>query len=185
LREIQALDGSQIYNTVQDLRNLLDGLLDATEVNVSGNITSTAGNVTATVGNVTAGGKLFAGNWYGNNITGSGGYRAAYVSIAGEAGYVPSSRQFKRDIEPAEINGEDVLGIRLVKYRYKEAVKQHGNDAPTDVGVIAEEVDELGLSFLIEYDEEGRPLGFKYERLALAVLAAVQAIEKRVSALEA
>lgn len=190
LRELEALDGTQIYNTVQELRQLIEGALEQTEVNVSGNITTTGGNVAAPAGNVTAGGsvsasgKLFAGNWYNNNITGSGGYRAAYVSLNGEAGYVPSSIAFKRDVQTASVDPRAVLDVEVVRFRYKDAVDNMGDDAPVEIGVIAEQVAELGLPWLLDTDEAGVPVGVKYDRMALALLPALQSLARRVAALE-
>lgn len=187
MKELERPTGTQLSSTVATLQQLVDGLIEQTEVNVTGNITTTGGNVTA-AGNGTFNNKLYVPNAYSNNLTGSGGYRTAYWSLIGEAGYVPSSRRFKRDIKDAALDPADILGIRLVSYRYKDAVAEAGDDAPVDVGVIAEEVDALGLSFLIDYeiDEEGnaRPFGFKYERLAVALLAVVKDLAGRVAELE-
>ena len=122
---------------------------------------------------------------YTRNLTGSGGYKVAYWDLSGQAGYVPSSLRFKQDVAPAEIDPESILSIEIVTYRYKEAVANFGDGASVEFGVIAEQVAAAGLSWLIDYDEDGLPLGFKYERLAIGLLSVVQSLEVRISALEA
>ena len=172
LREIEALDGSQIYNTVQDLRNLIEGLLEQVDGNFSG---------TLTVGGLSTLGLIDSTATYGRNVTGSGSYRSVQVNIDGAIGYVPSSRQFKRDI--AELPDSDsVLGVQVVRFRYKDAVENLGELAPVEVGVIAEQVHKLGLTWLVDYDENGKPFGVKYERLALALLPILQDHAARLKA---
>lgn len=173
LREIQALDGSQIYNTVQDLKNLLDGLLDATDINVTGDIT--AG------GTITANTAFDSIPTYSRNVTGSGSYRSLWVNIDGQIGYVPSSSQFKRDVV-ALAPDVSVLDVQVVNFRYKDAVANMGDAAPIEVGVIAEQVHDLGLTWLVDYDENGAPFGVKYDRLALALLPIVQTLCTRLDA---
>lgn len=179
LREIEALDGSQIYNTVQDLKNLIDGLLDQVDGNFSGNLTvggtaSIAGTSTVAAINSLA--------TYSRNVTGAGSYRVMYVNLDGSIGYVPSSKRVKRDITPAEVDTDSILSIALRHFRYKAAVEQLGDDAPIELGVIAEEVDALGLGWLVDYSAEGTVEGFKYDRLALALLGVVQSMSARLDA---
>lgn len=112
-------------------------------------------------------------------------YRSLSVRSDGVLGYVASSRRFKQDIRSAEFSPEQLRGIRVVSYRYREAVKLHGDDAALEIGLIAEEVDALGLSWLVDYDEKGRPFGVLYDRLALAVLALAQAQQQQLDALAA
>lgn len=38
LSELEALDGTQIYDTVQNLKKLVQGLIEQTDVNVSGSV---------------------------------------------------------------------------------------------------------------------------------------------------
>jgi len=122
---------------------------------------------------------------YNRNLTGSGGYKVAYWDLNGQAGYVPSSLRFKQDVAAADIDPLAILSIEIVTYRYKEAVANFGEETNVEFGVIAEQVAACGLSWLIDYDEDGEPLGFKYERLAVGLLAVVQNLEARVATLEA
>lgn len=172
LRELEALDGSQIYNTVQDLRNLIDGLLNQ----VNGNFTGTL-----TVGGLSSLDEIDSLATYSRNVTGSGSYRSVQVNLNGQIGYVPSSRQFKRDIADLP-DSDSVLNVQVVRFRYKDAVENMGDGAPVEVGVIAEQVHKLGLTWLVDYDENGKPFGVKYERLALALLPILQDHSARLKA---
>lgn len=173
LREIEALDGSQIYNTVQDLQNLINGLLEQVDGNFSGTLTVGGTSTLAAINSLTT---------YSRNVTGSGSYRVVYVNLDGSIGYVPSSRLVKTDIAPAKVDTDAILAIPLQHFRYRAAVEQMGTEAPLETGVIAEEVDALGLGWLIDYSTDGAVEGFKYDRLALALLGVVQSMNSRLDA---
>lgn len=128
---------------------------------------------------------------YSRNVTGSGSYRVMYVNINGEIGYVPSSMRFKTHVAEAEFDASAILAIRLVTYRYLAAVEQMGENAPVEWGAIAEELHDLGLTWLIDYDEDGLPFSLRQDRVWVALLAAIQHqdrrmldLEKRISDLE-
>lgn len=171
LREIQAIDGAQIYNTVQELRKLIDGLLTQVNGNFSGTLTVGGTSTLAAIDSPTT---------YGRNVTGSGSYRVMYVNLDGSIGYVPSSRTVKQDITDATVDSTAILNIPIKHFRYKAAVEQMGEDAPIETGVIAEEVADLGLTWLIDYAADGTVEGFKYDRLALALLGTVQSLSDRL-----
>lgn len=141
------------------------------------NVPTTAGNVQADLNFIAdvavdaQNGELNAGVY--SRVL-SSAYRALWIRSDGVTGYVPSSRQFKQDIESAEFTPEQLLAIRVVSYRYIEAVKLHGKKATVEIGLIAEEVHDLGLHWLVDYDEKGKPFGVLYDRLSLAVLVLAQ-----------
>jgi hypothetical protein len=163
LRELEALDGSQIYNTVQNLKNLVDGLLEQTEINVSGDVTA-GGEGTFTSG-------INSPDVYSRDLTGSGGYHSTWASVGGQLGWVPSSRRFKQDIETAALDWEAIEKLRVVTYRYIAAVAAQGDAAPLEVGLIAEEVADLGLPWLVTYDAEGHVDGINERALPVLALA--------------
>jgi len=110
-------------------------------------------------------------------------YRTLSVRNDGVIGYVASSRRFKQDIADVSMSAEQVLALRLVTYRYTAAVDEFGDIAPYEVGLIAEEVDALGLNWLVDYDDDGLPFGVAYDRLALPLLAAAQTQQAQLSTL--
>lgn len=121
-------------------------------------------------------------------------YFATYGSTndGGRIGHVPSSRKYKRDEKPVELDIDAVLALRLKSFRYIAAVEELGDEADVEVGLMAEDVAELGLGWLVYRDVDGNVSGIRYERLALALLPIVQAqaimldtFDARIAALEA
>lgn len=133
------------------------------------------GNVGA-AGDVVAGGNVWGGATY-NNILG-GSYRALYVRSDGAFGHVPSARRFKKNIRPARIDTAAVLSIEPKRFEYRAAL-----GGGSDVGVIAEEVADAGLDWLISRDDDGQVAAFAYERLAVALLAVVREQADQLAAL--
>lgn len=113
-------------------------------------------------------------------------YFATYASTSdgGRVGHVPSSRRFKRDEQPAKLSIDDVMALRLVRFRYKAAVEELGEDADVELGLMAEDVAAIGLDWLVYRDAEGQPYGIRYEKLALGLLPLVQDHEARLTMLE-
>ena len=89
-----------------------------------------------------------------------------------------SSARYKRDIQDAEPMGS-LLDVRPVTFRMKSGYSPGG----VMYGVIAEELDELGLTHLVEY-HEGVPESVHYPLLAVALIPHVRELAARVAALE-
>ena len=92
-----------------------------------------------------------------------------------------SSRRYKtgiRDLPDWAVNKFDEL--HPVLYRSKDAPygRPYG-------GLIAEEVDSVGLGLFVEYGTTGQPEGVMYSHLVALLIAKVQQQEKRIEALEA
>lgn len=181
IRQLQMPTGTQIFEATAKLEQALDDIGTYVDAYLATGFTT--GSMTAT-GNVTVNGVLKVPGAYNNNLTGVGGYKAAYWGVDGQAGYVPSSLRFKRDVEDAGIDTAALLEVEPVRYRYKEAVDNFGDDAPTEIGVIAEQVDGLGLTWLVDYDDDGLPISVRYDRLSVGLLSVVQSLAQRISALE-
>lgn len=143
-------------------------------VNTASAITSTANITTTAVGKFDGG--LESLDVYSHLVTGGGSYRATWTHQSGFLGYAPSSAQFKQDITSASVaNIGDILErLRVVTFRYIDDVNNNGDEASVEWGLVAEEVHDLGLTWLVDYDEQGQPFGIKYERLALFLILAVQ-----------
>lgn len=122
-------------------------------------------------------GNMIAAATYNNDLAAS--YRALWVDAGGAYGIVPSSKRFKKLIKD-RIVPPALLAVRVVEYRYKKA----GKNAPLEVGVIAEELHDLGLGVYVEYDEEGLPFSVNDRRIMFDLLALVQATVGRLAAVE-
>ena len=145
---------------------------------------------------------------YNRLLTYGGPYSSQYIHSDGNMGYVPSSGEFKRDVEMWACDPVIVSYLRVVSFRYIRAVENLGDAADVEVGLIAEEVHALGFHWLIDYaarlteagkvtpvpfapEFEWRPFGVKYERVSMVLLIAVQSllawretVESRLAALE-
>lgn len=81
----------------------------------------------------------------------------------------------------ANVNDADgfipVDALRRVKWRvysFKDDLNLKLDDAQPVVGLLAEDLDNAGLGFFCEYDNEGNPTGVDYPRLSVAVLRLAQ-----------
>ena len=111
--------------------------------------------------------------------------RTVWISDGGLFGYAPSTKTAKQDIVSSAIDVDAVRQIDVVDFRYKSAVKEHGDDALVEVGVTAEQLLELGLDQFVFFNDAGDPAGVHYEMLSVAVLMLVQSQADRLDALEA
>jgi hypothetical protein len=175
---------------VNGITSLLGGVLGP--LNVTGSISATTSVAAGTVvtapvvhstGDTTVDGLLRNASAYSNPITAS--FRSVWVtSVDGQFGFNLSSREFKQDIEDFAVDPATVLRLRLVTFRYIAAIELLGAEAETEVGLIAEEVHDVGLTWLVEYDN-GKPCGIKFHLIAMALLAVAQDHEVRLANLEA
>lgn len=114
------------------------------------------------------------------------GYVAAYINNDGRVGKSPSARRFKKEIRDHGYSVLQALSIRLRTYRLRADVYGEGwEDAPIEVGVVAEELIEAGLSEFVHFDENGEPETVHYERLALVAIGALQDMAGTVAQLAA
>lgn len=140
-------------------------------VTASGAVTA-AGAVSGDSGTFSA--SLSSVGAYNTLVTGGGTYRATWQHETGFFGYAPSSRRFKTDIQSFTPDVEALEALRVVVFRYLASPPYDQAQQPLTVGLIAEEVHELGLHWLVDYDDNGEPFGVKYELLGLAALMLVQ-----------
>lgn len=92
-----------------------------------------------------------------------------------------SSRRYKKDITPLQTNFNQILQLEPKQFTMKEG---YGEPNKWLFGYIAEDVDELGLKRLCIYDNENRPDGVKYKKIAMYVLEVVKDQQQRIEQLE-
>lgn len=103
---------------------------------------------------------------YGRTL--SGQWRSLYVSSAGTLGWVSSSRRNKQDIAQAPVDVQAVLAMEVVTFHYIGGDELHH-------GLIAEDLHDLGLTWLVDYGIDGTtPEGVRYDLLALALIPAIK-----------
>ena len=122
-----------------------------------------------------------------NNLFTVGPWRAVWVLSDGTMGTSQSSRTVKTDIRDADefINVNDLRRVKWCVYRFIEDMNQHLDDSTPRLGMIAEELDDNGLGWLVEYNEDTlKPEGINYPMLGVAALRLAQDAEDRCDALE-
>jgi hypothetical protein len=114
---------------------------------------------------------------------------SVYVTSGGLLGYLPSSAATKHNIGPA---GLDPAVLRRILVRTFQYLPQLGLGDDWQLGLIAEELDALGLGWLVVRDDDGQAMTVRYELVGLLALELAQheagrldAIAGRVDALEA
>lgn len=126
------------------------------------------------------------GNAY-NNLFTSGQWRAAWILSNGIMGTAQSIRAVKTDIVDAD-NYIPVDALRKVKwciYRMKDDKNLNLDDAQPRVGMIADDMDENGLGFFCEYNDDGTLMGINYPMLGVAALRLAQQVADDLDALKA
>lgn len=179
LSEVEMFTGAEIAETVRTLQELIDGILEQTEINVTGDIT--AGGNGGFGGTLTATGAIYTPHGLANPVT--SGYFAAYINGDARIGRTVSSRRYKQNIKTWHPDTQAFFALRLVTYRLRTAVGESGVEAPVEWGLIAEELVDLGLDWLVIFID-GKPEGVAYEKIGLALLPIAQEQEARIRALE-
>lgn len=95
-----------------------------------------------------------------------------------------SSLRYKHDIKDYDEGLAEVMQLRPVSFKF------NGEDIE-NIGFIAEEVDALGLTQVLTYNEEGQPEGVQYASMVSLLTKAIQqqqeiitSLESRIAALE-
>lgn len=84
-----------------------------------------------------------------------------YNSSTGEIGYDNSSRRYKTNIKTLVDDWSKILQARPVQYT-RPASQDYW-----EYGYIAEEIDSIGLTNLVGYDQLGLPDDVKYDRMVI------------------
>jgi hypothetical protein len=111
--------------------------------------------------------------------------RTVLVNSNGSLGTSTSSARFKENIEALPYLPADILKLRPITFRYKADHLEEDADRPVELGLIAEEVAELGFEELIYRDKEGQAEGIAYEKLAVLLVKVCQDQQTQLDALSA
>lgn len=147
--------GTQTAEALQQIRDIIDGIIGATNISVPGNIS--------------AGVQVSSPNLIGTNVYTTNGPTtvhtgprvAAWLLNAGGLVGTASSRRFKDNIVPAGIDPAAVLSIGVKEYQYKAELAKRAADpnyhVATEVGMIAEDLHKAGLWQFVIYEYEPDP----------------------------
>jgi len=108
---------------------------------------------------------------------------AANVIVTSSTGHLArstSALKYKKDIR--DLEEIDVDKFRPVRFKSKSDLDDQTKD---NIGIIADEVHDAGITELVTYGDDNEVEGFQYERLTVVLLKAMQEQKKTISALEA
>lgn len=183
---LEAPTGTSAYRTVAKLQALvadiqaqLDAYLGTRYTNSQIDAVAANAVASALAGNVTIGGAFYVPNAYNTDITWT--RRTGWWGNDGRAGYASSSRRKKTAIKPADEEAlAALLDVEPKAFRYRaeiarrtaKRINEGADYVPAiELGLIAEELDEVGLGFFVYHDENGQPEGIEYGMLTVALLA--------------
>jgi hypothetical protein len=126
-------------------------------------------------------------------------------TVTGRVTYIPSTARAKRDIQDLSVDVETVLRLRprtwlpgpgrrhcpeWLHTSHKDPAEccdgqavEPPENPPREVGFVAEELDELGLSEFVEYDTAGLPASIRYDRITAALVPLLQRQQAQIDAL--
>jgi len=170
-------NGTLPYSKIQSVNN---GTASRLYINpLGGNVTIGTGSTT-----ITLNGSLFASGPFGNQLT-SGTIRAMAVSSSGSIGWSSSSRRHKQNIVSAGLDIPSILSIEPIDFRYIKEVENLGDLAKVEIGFIAEDLHDAGLTQFVYYDESGDPEGISYHTYVVALQAVVRSQQEQIDNLKA
>lgn len=102
--------------------------------------------------------------------------RAVYCLHDGTLGSDRSSAGAVENVSDADgfILVDALRQVKWKVYFLKDDLNLKLDDAQPVVGLLAEDLDDAGLGFFCEYDDEGSPVGVDYPRLSVAALRLAQ-----------
>ena len=92
-------------------------------------------------------------------------------TTTGDIAATASSRKFKTNIQDYDKGLETLTQLRSVSFQFLD-------NELTNAGLIAEEVDDLGLSEFVRYDENGDPYSIPYDNLSALYINAIKELKK-------
>ena len=92
------------------------------------------------------------------------------VDSLGQLGTMTSSAEFKEDVRDIDCDGERILELRPVSFRYKSVIDP---DRRTQYGLVAEEVAAV-MPELVQYPPGGEPATVRYHLLVPLLLKEIQ-----------
>ncbi len=97
------------------------------------------------------------------------------VDATGNLKRSTSSARYKTDIKPYEKGMEHLEKLNPVSFK---SLKEE--DGREFAGLIAEEVDALGMKEFVEYDKDGRPDALYYQNMIALLINSVKELKARL-----
>lgn len=209
-----ALAGNAVYtNAIQNgaVNSAKIANNSITSADVNGSICTSAAGVSPVVASLTSSGQVRVNAIFGNafgsfargnhthsqyvqthvhgftvdggthNPTGNGYH--AHAGTTRQNNY--SSKRYKKEISNHEVTDvSKLLDLELVKFKYKNKYRDLNRGQKWQYGLIAEQVEELGLHELIEYDKDGQPNKVDYALIGLLSLELIKNQQDEIDSLK-
>lgn len=108
-------------------------------------------------------------------------YQTVYISnIDNTLGYVSSSIDTKKNVEPLSLTISDILKAEPVQFNYKS----EEDGSPKHAGFIAEQLVDSGLSGYVSFDTDGKPVTVNYDMFVSALQSVVRYQASQITNLE-
>lgn len=175
--DLERTDGSQIIGVWERIKALVAGIDGTVQAAISLYSYTRAQIESLSWLGILPPGKGGTGttNASANIFTSGGPWYAVYVKTDGSLGHAPSLFELKQDIREAlssalgvggsPVDPRALLSFPVLKYRFKDDVAEHGDDAITQYGFIAEDLEDAGLEPLLMRTPDGELFGIAYDRI--------------------
>jgi hypothetical protein len=128
-------------------------------------------------------GAVHGQNVWVDSVPTSGSSANVHMGASGRLYIVSSSRRYKQDIQPAQIDTDAVLSLEGRTWRNRTDATDDQDAETRHVGFIAEELDEAGLTDYVTYNEDGLPESIQYDRLTVPLLHVVKEQQSQIDSL--
>lgn len=152
-----------------------------TDINSGGGDSSFYGGMS--FGQDSGGGKVWSKAIYDRTTSSAANM---FISNGGILARVSSARKYKTEItKPTEIveKAEKILQIEPAQWKDKAEIKLTG-DSKLYHGFIADEFHDLGLTEVVQYNEDGEVEGLSYDRLTIYLLPLIKNLYKEIAELK-
>lgn len=105
----------------------------------------------------------------------SGDYHNLQITGNGQIYVDTSTRRHKENIKPLHADFERLLDAQPVTYT------RPGRPDRWEIGYVAEDMHDLGLTHLVQYDDEGNPSNYNYEKSLLYLVEIAKTQRKQIA----
>jgi len=147
--------------------------LQGSDVTISPAVGGSGGNLTVT-------GDTHSGDVYVTNVPTTGSAANTYMGPAGRLFTSTSSRRFKKNIKSAELDLAPLMKVLVRTFNRKDAEDNGHPENHLYLGLIAEELHKLGLTWWVVYDVKGKPYSVDWNNVVAYLIRGHQDHEKRL-----
>ena len=98
-----------------------------------------------------------------------------------------SDERIKQDIRDSNSQWNDIKAVKVRNFKKKDDVKQYGDKAWEQIGVIAQELEDAGMDKLVKdevLDEDGNIIEYKSVKYSILYMKAIKALQEAMAKIE-